>query len=234
MADRIESRLEAHRRLCADFSHELRSPLARMLLAVRSARRGAPGALDRIETEVSRVDDLLNELLDVVRAEVDPTNMRLETIDLGSFLTEIADRYDIEARDRTCDLALLLFEPGNLACDPELLRRAVENVLRNALQHSPPGSPVELFAGGDTENVFIRVRDYGKGIPESALQDVFRAFYRVELDSDKSSCGTGLGLAIAQRAIAVHRGTISAQNANPGLLVQVRLARNPTRSERPS
>jgi signal transduction histidine kinase len=234
MADRIESLLGAHRQLCADISHELRSPLARLLLAVRSARLGAPGALDRIETEVSRVDDLLDELLDVVRAEVEPATMCSETIDLGSILTEIADRYDIEARDRTCDLALWLFEPGSLACDPELLRRAVENVLRNALQHSPPGSAVELWAGGDADHAIIRVRDYGKGVPESALQDIFRAFYRVELDADRSSGGSGLGLAIAQRAIAVHRGTISAENASPGLLVEIRLPRNPTRQERPS
>ena len=148
------------------------------------------------------------------------------TPDLESILTEIADRCDIEAQNRNCELTVSLFEPGSLACDSELLRRAVENVLRNALQHSPPGSVVELSAGGDADHVFIRIRDYGKGVPESALRDIFRAFYRVEPSGERSSEGTGLGLAIAQRAVAVHRGTISAENANPGLLVEIRLPRS--------
>ena len=232
MADRTESLVGAHRRLCADVSHELRSPLARMLLAVQCARRGSAGALDRIETEVSRVGALLDELLDVMRAEADPTTMCVETISLEAILTEIADRCDIEARDRDCELALCLSEPGNLACDPELLKRALENVLRNALQHSFPGSDIEFSARGDADRVTIRVRDYGPGVPESALRDIFRAFHRVELENARRSRGAGLGLAIAQRAIALHRGTISAENANPGLLVEIRLPRNPTRRER--
>jgi signal transduction histidine kinase len=226
MAHRIESLVEAHQQLCTDISHELRSPLARLLLAIRLGRHDAPGALDRIEAEAYRINDLLEELLDVVRAEMDPTTMSTDTIDLETILTEIADRCDIEARDRSCELTVRLSEPGCLVCDPELLRRAVENVLRNALQHSPPGSVVELSASGDPDHVFIRVRDYGKGVPESALQDIFRAFYRVELGGDRSSEGTGLGLAIAQRAIAVHRGTISAENAKPGLLVEIRVPRS--------
>lgn len=224
-ADRIESLVEAHQQLCADIAHELRSPLARLLLAIRLGRHDAQGALDRIEAEAYRINDLLDELLDVVRAEIDPATMSSDTIDLESILTEIADRCDIEAQSRSCELTVRLFEPGSLACDSELLRRAVENVLRNALQHSPPKSVVELSANGDADHVFIRIRDYGKGVPESALRDIFRAFYRVESSGERSSEGTGLGLAIAQRAIAVHRGTISAENANPGLLVEIRLPR---------
>ena len=226
MAARIESLVEAHQRVCADISHELRSPLARLLLAIRLARHDAPGALDRIEVEAYRVNALLDELLDVVRAEVDPATMSWETIDVESILTEIADRCDIEALDRSCELTLKLCDPGSLVCDPELLGRAVENVLRNALQHSSRGSAVELSAGGEGDEVIIRVRDHGEGVPSSALEDIFRAFYRVELGGDRSSEGTGLGLAIAQRAIAVHRGTISAENARPGLLVEIRLPRS--------
>jgi len=224
-ADRIESLVEAHQQLCADIAHELRSPLARLLLAIRLGRHDAPGALDRIEAEAYRINDLLDELLDVVRAEVDPATMSWETIDLESILTEIADRCDIEAQNRNCELAASLFELGSLACDSELLRRAVENVLRNAIQHSTPGSVVELSASGDADHVFIRIRDHGKGVPEPALRDIFRPFYRVEPCDERSSEGTGLGLAIAQRAIAVHRGTITAENVSPGLLVEIRLPR---------
>ena len=232
MADHIERLVGARRRLCADISHELRSPLTRSLLAVQFARRGVVGALDRIETEISRVNDLLDELLDVVRAEVDPAAMCTEKIDLGSMLTEIADRCDYEARGRGCKLALCLFDPGSLACDPQLLSRAVENVLRNALQHSPPESSVELWASGDNDCAIIRIRDYGKGVPASALEDIFRAFYRADPGDGRSPRGTGLGLAIAQRAIAVHRGTISAENAKPGLLVEIRLPRSQPTTER--
>jgi len=204
----------------------VRSPLARLLLAIRLARHGAPGALDRIEAEAYRINDLLDELLDVVRAEVDPATMSWETIDVESILTQIADRCDIEALDRSCELTFRLCDPGSLLCDPKLLGRAVENVLRNALQHSSRGSAVELSARGEGDHVIIRVRDRGAGVPESALQDIFRAFYRVELGGARSSEGTGLGLAIAQRAIALHKGTITAENVSPGLLVEIRLPRS--------
>lgn len=225
MADRIESLVDAHKRLCSDISHELRSPLGRLLLGIQLVRRGNPGAIDRIEAEVSRVSDLVDELLSVFRAEVDPTTVRGESIEIESLLTEIADRNDMEAQARNCEIILRAIDPGVLMGDQELLTRAVENVVRNAVQHSPSGALIEISAHGDDEAVHIEIRDHGPGVPESALVSIFRAFYRVEPDRNRDSGGTGLGLAIAQRAVAVHQGTILAENANPGLRIEIRLPR---------
>ena len=225
MADRIESLLDAHKRLCIDISHELRSPLARLRLSTRLARSGTLDALDRIELESSRLNDLVEELLDVARAEVDPASLGAEPVELRWLLTEIADRCEIEAREKGCWLDLNSTMPGIVTGDAELLRRAIENVLRNAIRHSPAGAPVQLSAGGDEDHAVISVRDHGPGVPAAALEAVFRPFYRVEEDRDRRTGGVGLGLAIAERAIALHRGSVTAENATPGLRVEIRLPR---------
>src|SRR5262249_20187869 len=109
--------------------------------------------------------------------------------------------------------------PTQMRAEPELLRRAVENVIRNAIRHAPAGTPVEVTTSGQT----IRVRDYGSGVPEDALAKIFDPFYRVDNDRNRGSGGAGLGLAIARRAIDLHKGRIRASNANPGLLVEIEL-----------
>ena len=226
MAERIESLVESHRQLCTDMAHELRSPLTRLLLAVPLARSGAPGALGRIEMEAGRVKELVDELLEVARAEADPAVLQLEPIDLQQFLTEVADHCSIEAVESGCRVQMALHQPGIVTGDAELLRRAIENVVRNAVQHSPAGARIELCGEGGAESATIWVRDWGPGVPESALQDIFRPFFRVEPSRRSSDSGAGLGLAIAQRAIALHRGTIRAENCKPGLRVCIQLPRN--------
>lgn len=226
MADRIESLVEAHRRLCIDISHELRSPLTRLRLAIGLARSDTRGALNQIELESFRLNDLVDQLLDVARAEVDPTAFRREVIDLHTLLTEVADDCAIEARERGCELDLRLDHPCTVIGDSEILRRAIENPLRNAIRHSPPGSPVEVNATANEDFAMVGIRDHGPGVPESALKEIFRPFYRVDADRDRDTGGTGLGLAIAERAIALHGGSIKAENSSPGLKVEIRLPRN--------
>lgn len=225
MASRVESLVDAHKRLCIDVSHELRSPLTRLKLAIGLARSGTHGAFEQIELEASRLNDLVDQLLDVARAEVDPTALRPENIDMESFLTEVVDDCSIEARERGCELVLRLEESGSVLGDPELLRRAVENPLRNAIRHSPAGSQVEIVCDGDADFAVISIRDRGPGVPDTALQEIFRPFYRVESDRDRTTGGSGLGLAIADRVIALHRGAVRAENAAPGLKVEIRLPR---------
>jgi len=225
MADRIESLVDAHRRLCIDISHELRSPLTRLRLAIGLARSGTRGALNQIELESFRLNDLVDQLLDVARAEVDPTALKWEPIDLHALMTGVADDCGIGARERGCELDLRLDHPGTILGDPEILRRAIENPLRNAICHSPAGSPVEVSAGGNEDFAVVGIRDRGPGVPEPALKEIFRPFYRVEADRDRDTGGTGLGLAIAERAIALHRGSIKAENSSPGLLIEIRLPR---------
>jgi two-component system sensor histidine kinase CpxA len=227
MAERIESLVSSHQRLCADMAHELRAPLARLLMAIPAARRGASGALDRVEKEASRVNDLVDELLEVAHAELDPTALELEPVDLELLLTDIADRCAIEAADRGCEIQLCLSRAGTLTGDVDLLSRAIENVLRNAVQHTPEGTRIEISTQGGDDFATIAVRDWGPGVPDAALAELFRPFYRVNAGRGGAAGGVGLGLAIAQRAIAVHRGSIHAENCQPGLRIAIRLPRNP-------
>jgi two-component system sensor histidine kinase CpxA len=223
MADRIESLVGAHQRLCIDISHELRSPLARLRLAVGLARSGTHGALDRIEAESDRLNDLVNELLEVARAEVDPGALSAEKVDLGWMVEEVVEACLIEAEDRGCHLD---FKPESTVIvrgDRELLRRAVENVLRNAIRHSPEGERIELIAAADEKVAWISIRDHGPGVPEAALGNIFEPFYRVGTDRDRKSGGAGMGLAIVERAIAVHEGSVTAHNCNPGLRIEIRI-----------
>jgi two-component system sensor histidine kinase CpxA len=221
MAERIEVLVQSNQRLCADMAHELRSPLARLVLAVPGARRGSSGALDRIEAEATRMSELVDELLDVARAEVDPVAAEVGDVDIESLLTEIADQCSVEADHHGCAIKLTLHKPGILQGNVELLRRAIENVVRNAVHHSESGSQILLSAAGERDAVLVSIRDWGPGVPEAALGDIFRPFYRVDAARRRSTGGVGLGLAIAQRAIVLHGGNIGAQNAHPGLLVTI-------------
>jgi two-component system sensor histidine kinase CpxA len=225
MASQIETLVDAHKRLCVDVSHELRSPLTRLRLAIGLARSGTHGALEQIELESVRLNELVDQLLDVARAEVDPTALRREMIDLESLVTEVVDDCTIEAIERGCELELRLDQPGSVLGDPELLRRAIENPLRNAIRHSPAGSSVEIACNGNADFAVISIRDSGPGVPDSDLDEIFKPFYRVEADRDRDTGGSGLGLAIVERAVALHRGSVKAENSAPGLKVEIRLPR---------
>lgn len=226
MADRIQTLLAAERRLLLDISHELRSPLARLGVAVELARSGDNhgSSLDRIQKEADRLNALVSELLQVTRAEGDPSSMRLEPVQLEDLVRDIVETNQIEATARGCELKLEVSAGAQIQGEPELLRRALENVIRNAFRYAPTGTAVEVTLAGKV----IRVRDYGPGVPEASLGRIFDPFYRVENDRNRASGGAGLGLAIARRAIDLHKGFIRAQNANPGLLVEISLPSLPS------
>jgi len=225
MAARIETLLAAERRLLLDISHELRSPLARLGVAVELARsgEGLDQNLNRIQKESDRLNALVGQLLQVTRAEGDPASLRREDIRIDELVEQIVDDAQIEAEARGCVLRYVRREPATVQGDSELLRRAVENVVRNAIRYSPQEGAVEIsVARGDGE-ARIDIRDQGPGVPEESLPRLFDAFYRVESDRDRASGGIGLGLSIARRAIELHKGAIVARNANPGLEVELRL-----------
>ena len=225
MADRIESLIEGNRRLCVDISHELRSPLARLRLALGLAKSGSTSALSRMEIEILRLDELVDTLLDTARAETEPDALRSEAISVTGLLTNIAADCSIEANDRRCSLRVdAAADVGIILGDPELLRSAIENIVRNAIRHSPQGSIIDILAKKDSVRVVrISVRDRGAGVPDMALEKIFQPFYRVESDRDRNTGGTGLGLAIAKRIITVHSGSVKAENSHPGLRVEVSL-----------
>jgi two-component system sensor histidine kinase CpxA len=203
MADRIETLLTSERRLLQDVSHELRTPLARLVLAVELMRP------QEAKQEVARLSSLIGELVDMTRAEGGMVKVDSETVDVSALLEETAAPYNI-----------VLAVDQHLVCHGHtaLLRRALDNVLQNAVRYSPEGNPPTLSATCKDGCVVICVRDFGPGVPEEALVDMFRPFYRaVPNDAD----GVGLGLAIAQRAVRLHRGDIRARNVHPGLEVAI-------------
>jgi two-component system sensor histidine kinase CpxA len=225
MAGRIETLLEAERRLLLDISHELRSPLARLGVAVELARSGdnTEAALNRIQKESDRLNALVGQLLQVTRAEGDPNSLRRDPIRLDHLVQQLVDDSRIEASAHGCGLKYEPREAITVAGDPELLRRAVENVIRNAIRYSPRESDVEVRLARNNGKAVVDVRDYGPGVPQEALPRLFDAFYRVEPDRDRASGGIGLGLSIARRAIELHKGCIRAKNAKPGLEVEMEL-----------
>lgn len=225
MAGRIEVLLAAERRLLADISHELRSPLARLGVAVELARTGSSreAALDRIQKESERLNSLVGELLQVTRAEADPAARRFELVALDSLLTTIVEDAQVEAGARGCEVRLTVKSPVSIPGDAELLRRAAENIIRNAVRYAPAATAVEVTLERAGDHARICVRDHGPGVPEEALPQIFNAFYRVDTHRDRASGGVGLGLAIAKRAIELHGGTLRARNADPGLLVEISL-----------
>lgn len=225
MADRTQTLLAAERRLLQDISHELRSPLARLGFAVELARTSADrdGALNRIKREASRLSNLVGELLQVTRAEGDPASRNLQLVDLEELLLSVVDDCAIEADMRGCRIVLRGDPPEPLQGDPELLRRAIENILRNAIRHAPEGTQIEVQIERGVEGISLAVRDFGPGVPEEMLTDIFKPFFRVESDRSRAQGGVGLGLAIAQRAVTLHHGQLTAANRHPGLEVRMQL-----------
>jgi signal transduction histidine kinase len=225
MAGRIETLLAAERRLLLDVSHELRSPLARLGVAVELARSGEhlDSQLDRIQKESERLNALVGQLLQVTRAEGDPNSLRHDSVRLDGVVQQVVDDSGIEAAKHGCALKFEKYEPVTVEGDPELLRRAVENVVRNAIRYAPPESSVEVSLARNNGHAVVDVRDHGPGVPEEALARLFDAFYRVDSDRNRMSGGVGLGLSIARRAVELHKGTIRARNAQPGLEVEIAL-----------
>ena len=205
MADRIETLLTSERRLLQDVSHELRTPLARLVLAVELMRP------NEAKQEVARLSSLIGELVDMTRAEGGMMQLNNETVDVSTLLDETAARFNI----------VPTVEP-NLVCHGHaaLLQRALDNVLENAVRYSPEGTPPTVSATCKEGSVVICVRDFGPGVPDEALVDMFRPFYRAVPNNAE---GVGLGLAIAQRAVRLHRGNIGARNLHPGLEVAITL-----------
>jgi len=223
MADRIQTLLSAERRLLLDISHELRSPLARLGVAVELARSGEDRGhmLDRIQKEADRINELVAELLQVTRVEGDPAALRNQTVRLDELLADIVYDSLLEAKAKGCTLLLEAPVSITLNGDEELIRRAIENVIRNAIRYAPHETAVQIVLKKVGPIAEISVRDHGPGVPEESLPRIFDPFYRVDSDRNRMSGGLGLGLAIARRAVEVHNGRLTARNANPGLLVTI-------------
>lgn len=223
MAARIEALFDGQRRLLRDVSHELRSPLARLNIALELLRRKSPpeskDALDRIEREAIRLDEMIGELLTLSRLDAGG-EIELQSVDFAALLENIAEDVAFEATEFGATLALQTpSEPLNVPANEELLRRTVENLLRNAIRFTARGSAVEVELKRSAQQLQLCIRDHGPGVPETALESIFEPFYRVEEHRARKAGGTGIGLAIARRATIAHGGTLTAANAEGGGLI---------------
>jgi two-component system sensor histidine kinase CpxA len=217
MAERIESLITGQRRLLGDVSHELRSPLSRLIVALSLVKQGpaeeAAENLDRIGLEARRLDALIGQLLALTRIDSGVDRGSPAPFDLTNLVQEVANDGDFEARARNRTVMIKQADACTVTGFEELLRSAVENVARNAIRHTAEGTAVEMSLQNNGSRALLRVRDSGPGVPESMLSEIFLPFRRVANGNPE---GAGLGLAIAERAVSVHRGTIRAMNSSPG------------------
>ena len=230
MAERIEWLVNSQRRLLSDISHELRSPLARLIVALELARKRtgseAGASLDRIEREAERMNELISQLLGLARLDSGAESREEEDISLAALVQEVAADADFEASSQNRRVSVMESEDCVVTGSPELLRSAIENIVRNGLQYTARDSQVEIRLSCSQihgrDYAVVVVVDEGPGVPEDALEELFRPFYRVEEARDRLSGGSGLGLAIAERIIRLHGGTVEASNASKkGLQVEI-------------
>jgi two-component system sensor histidine kinase CpxA len=231
MAGRIEKLLTAQRNLLRDVSHELRSPLARLNVALEICRRHAgPEAeisLERIARESEKLNEMIGQILTWNKVEFGTTELETTKIDAAKLIQEIAADSDYEARSQNRAVVSII-EPCILEGNPDLLRRAIENVVRNAVHYTAEGSTVEVtlryIQNAGNPQALITVRDHGKGVPEEALSELFKPFYRIGEGRDRETGGAGLGLAITDAAVRFHGGSLQAVNApDGGLIVEMTL-----------
>lgn len=222
MAEKIESLINSQRRLLGDISHELRSPLARLNVALELARQragaDAAGALERIQHEAENLNEMIGQLLALTRLESGAEGLQKSGFDLVELVTAITDDAQFEAGSRNRSVRLKTSGPCAIVGNELLLRRAIENVVRNAVQYTAELTEVEVEVRC-LDLAVITVRDHGAGVPENALVEIFRPFYRVDDARDREAGGVGLGLAIADRAVRLHGGSVEAANEPTGGLV---------------
>jgi two-component system, OmpR family, sensor histidine kinase CpxA len=232
MAERLEKLVKAQSRLLNDISHELRSPLARLNVALALARQRtgpeAQNSLDRAEREAERLNELIGRLLTVARLESGEDAMQKLPVDLRELVLEVAKDADFEAQSRRCHVEVEAEGEYLVMGDPSLLHSAIENVVRNATRYTQEGTTVQVRlekrqTPGGSEAV-VQVLDSGPGVPEDALDKMFRPFYRIDDARGRRTGGVGLGLAITQRSVGLHSGSVRASNRSEGgLAVEIRL-----------
>ena len=224
MAERLESLVGAQKLLLRDVSHELRSPLARLSVALELAREDAEpitvAHLDRIERETGRLNLLIGQLLTLSSMEALERVENFKPVSLNAVIERMIPDAEYEARQRQCSLDFQAQDECMIDGNQELLYRAIENIVRNAIRYTESGSEVEIrlrtaMVRGDRQ-AEIEVSDHGPGIPEDQLAAIFRPFYRVDYARSPDTGGFGVGLAIAERAVRLHHGELCALNREGG------------------
>jgi two-component system, OmpR family, sensor histidine kinase CpxA len=241
MASRIEELVSRQRQLISDVSHELRSPLARLYVALDLGRerKGNDPAFDHMEKDIGLLNEMIGRLLTVARLDTSAPPVPMMPVNLTEIVSQVVRDADFESYERNGGVELTAHEQFFVQGDAKLLQSAIENLVRNAIGYTEPGTSVEVLLQSERRSnaLFVRltVRDHGPGVPESELVNIFQPFYRVSDARDRQSGGAGLGLAIAERVIRIHGGTVRAENAAPrGLQVEILLPHLSLNSPEPS
>jgi two-component system sensor histidine kinase CpxA len=233
MAEWIESLVRGQQRLFGDISHELRSPLARLSVAEGLLRQCPPEErteyLDRIVLEVEHLDQLIGQLLTLARIDSGADSSRAERVELSSLIQEVAVDGNFEAQAKSCSVKIDSTDVCTTTGAREQLRRAIENVVRNAIRYTQPSTGVEITLRKQSapalSRAVIQVRDHGPGVSSEHLEKIFLPFYRIAAISGEPSGGAGLGLAITERIVRMYGGSVSATNAlDGGLIVNLELS----------
>ncbi len=230
MTEKLSTLLDTQQKLLRDVSHELRSPLARLQVALglaekRSGVEIAP-ELQRIETEANTLNEMIGKILSLVRLNnlsIDGSSLQYEDVGLVSLLNPLIENANYEGQEKSLDFEFIADDSVVIKAVPNLLSSAIENILRNAIKHSPEHSKVicklELING----KAKISISDSGQGVPEADINNIFEPFYRVSKIREHQHGTGGIGLAIAKQAIELHGGKIWAENSKPGLQVNIEI-----------
>jgi signal transduction histidine kinase len=224
MAGRIRDLVLSERRLLQDVSHELRSPLARLAFAAELAKtsddRGA--SIGLIQKQIQTLKTLVSSLLQVTRVR-DGAPRDGEEFQLADVIDDVLETNDLNAQEKRCRMLVTGTSSLCINGDRESITRALDNVIRNAVEYSSPDSQVDITLTEERGTAVVQVRDYGSGVPDEMLANIFKPFFRVDDCRHASTGGVGLGLAIVQRAVQLHGGSVRASNAEPGLMVSITL-----------
>lgn len=227
MANAIKTQQQNDRRLLADISHELRSPLTRMtvatdLLNLKHKDEESTEITLRLEKEIRQMNECISLLMGQARDKLLHAGIK-STLDLSKILVELADDFSFQGEMQHIRIKAAIADGLMVYGNTLLLERMFGNILSNAIFYSPPGNVVELQAKREEDNLRISIRDFGPGVPDDQLEEIFRAFYRVDSSRARTSGGVGLGLALARESAILFGGNIVAHNAQPGLCVTVTL-----------
>ncbi len=226
MAERIEALITSQKRLTRDVSHELRSPLARLNVALELAKQKGSAdtqvLLNRIEREGKQLNDMISQILTLSKLESQSETIEMRNLNLCKLVEKVVADANFEAAAKGKKVELLQENGCDIYGNENLLRSAVENVLRNALRYTK--DVVNVSVAKNKTQIHVKIRDFGEGVPESELENLFTPFFRVAEARERKSGGVGLGLAIAEQAVGTHKGKISAKNAGGGgLEVEIKL-----------
>ena len=230
MAAKLETSISAQQRLLGDVSHELRSPMTRLQLAVALAQKAKLDPvelekyLQRCETEVTRLDEMIDNVLSLSRIENSLHNFKGELLDISALITLIVQDCQFIADEKDINIDYQKVSSIDMLLDSQLISSALTNIITNAIKYSPDKTEIVISVEQKVNELTIAISDKGPGVPEQDIENLFKPFYRVSDSRERATGGTGLGLAIAKQAIIAHQGKITASNnQDKGLTVTLTL-----------